>query len=140
MKPNETNKLLGNLIKTRRMELGISQQQLSEMIGYNTKSSISYFENGQRTPGLDVLEKLAKALNVSLSYFFPNENKKINNVDVSDLSEFQLEQLNSYINANTTMFFDGYGKNTEEDIEEIKQTLTRAFIHILKKQGKLKKK
>lgn len=56
---------LGNAIRRRRKEIGLSQEQLAEVLGV-TKSTISKYELGQRDPGLDQLVPLAEALNCTI--------------------------------------------------------------------------
>lgn len=52
-----------------RKSKGISQTQLSELSGVSNRH-ISDIELGRRTPSLDVLKKLADALNISVADFF----------------------------------------------------------------------
>lgn len=58
---------LGNKVKTRREELGLSQEKLAFMMGYKSKTSISKIENG-REVSHKVISKLARALNTSPTY------------------------------------------------------------------------
>ena len=39
---------IGNLIKLRRTELGMSQKELAEKCGYTNRSTISRIESGDR--------------------------------------------------------------------------------------------
>lgn len=56
-------------LKERREELGLSGDQLGELIG-KTKQYVSQLESGARdNPSYDVLEKLCKALGVPGGYF-----------------------------------------------------------------------
>ena len=59
--------LLGERIKKRRLLLGMTQEQLGKLIGV-TKVAISSYEKNTRTPKLDVIEKLASALKVDVTY------------------------------------------------------------------------
>ena len=75
----DVNKVVGQRIKQRRKELGLSQDELAKKIGYKTKGAISYFENGLRSPDFEVVQKIAEALNTDLKYFWVDqEPKKIN--------------------------------------------------------------
>ena len=49
------------LIRERRLQLGISQTELAEIIG-TTKSAICRYENGSRIPTSDIFVKLAACL------------------------------------------------------------------------------
>ncbi|MFB2876665.1 helix-turn-helix domain-containing protein [Floridanema aerugineum] len=61
----------GLAIKQRRGELGISQEELAFRSGLH-RTYISDIERGSRNPSLENIEKLAKALEISLSTLFAN--------------------------------------------------------------------
>lgn len=63
--------LLATRIKSRRKELKLSQKELAE--GICKQGQISRLENGEYTPGSEVLHQLAKKLNVSMDYFFDEQ-------------------------------------------------------------------
>ena len=58
---------LGNKIKSLREELRLSQDKLGEIASLNGRH-ISRIENGHMMPSIDVLKKIARALNTSLDY------------------------------------------------------------------------
>ena len=82
--------LLASRIKNRRKELKLSQKELAD--GICKQGQISRLENGEYTPGSELLYQLAKKLNVSMDYFFDehivNEN--------SELTEFKKNSKNFY--------------------------------------------
>jgi transcriptional regulator with XRE-family HTH domain len=59
---------LGNFVRQRRMDLGLTQEQLAELVGQNvTQAEISRLERGYVVlPRRDRLDALATALQVSL--------------------------------------------------------------------------
>jgi y4mF family transcriptional regulator len=59
--------ILGEAIKNRRKELGITQPHLAELaqISINTLYKL---EKGQGNPSLDVVKKLAEVLGMELSF------------------------------------------------------------------------
>lgn len=61
-------KRLGKKIKLARVEKDLSQDQLAELINAKQKS-ISRYETGAALPSLETLEKVAKTLEKSFSYF-----------------------------------------------------------------------
>jgi len=63
----------GEIIKSRREELGMSQQELAEKIGYKDRSSVNYIEKGKRQVKTKLLAKIANALEVSPSYLIGEE-------------------------------------------------------------------
>lgn len=59
---------VGERIKQRREELGLTQMQLAYKMGYNTRSSISRTEQAGDDIGTNRIVKFAEALNVSPAY------------------------------------------------------------------------
>jgi transcriptional regulator with XRE-family HTH domain len=57
---------LGRAIRLRREELGISQQELGLELGYD-QGWISHIENGRTNPAYGTVDRLARALDWSLS-------------------------------------------------------------------------
>lgn len=57
---------LGNQIRKKRMELGISQAELSRKI-YKDKQSLERVENGKINPSIYYLSEIAEGLHLSLS-------------------------------------------------------------------------
>lgn len=58
---------MGERIRLLRKQKGITQIQLSEKAGIGVASLIRY-EKGERTPNLEILRKLADALEVPIAY------------------------------------------------------------------------
>ena len=61
--------LLGIAIKTERCALGISQEKLAERAGLH-RTYVSDVERGARNPSIGSVEKLARALQISVSKLF----------------------------------------------------------------------
>ena len=61
--------LLGMAIKTQRASLGISQEELAHRAGLH-RTYVSDLERGARNPSIESIEKLAGALQVSVSKLF----------------------------------------------------------------------
>ena len=68
--------LLGERLKHRRLELNLTQKELSE--GICKQSQISRIENQNYDPSALILKKLSVRLNVSMDYFF---NTKLEETD-----------------------------------------------------------
>ena len=54
----------GELIKQRRIELGMTQEELASKMGFKTKASISRLESNDRKLPLSKLEKMAILLDI----------------------------------------------------------------------------
>jgi transcriptional regulator with XRE-family HTH domain len=65
-----------NKIKERRQELRLSQEKLAQIAGL-TREHLVELEKGRSIPKVDMLAKLARALNVSESYFFVEDKAVI---------------------------------------------------------------
>jgi CheY-like chemotaxis protein len=61
--------LLGMAIKTQRVSLGISQEELAYRAGLH-RTYVSDLERGARNPSIESIEKLAGALEISISKLF----------------------------------------------------------------------
>lgn len=57
---------LGERIKEKREERGLSQTQLAEMVGVKTANAISNWEKDKTEPGVEKLVALSQALDVSI--------------------------------------------------------------------------
>jgi y4mF family transcriptional regulator len=66
---------VGERIKTRRLELGWTQDQLAQKAGIS-KSFLSDLENGKRSVRADNLLDIARALGVSLDFLMTGEASK----------------------------------------------------------------
>ena len=66
---------LATIVRQRREELGLSQEQLAEMMGYSSRSSINKIENG-RPCSQKIIARLAEALHVSIPYLMGWEEEK----------------------------------------------------------------
>ncbi|GAD37388.1 helix-turn-helix domain-containing protein, partial [Streptococcus anginosus] len=60
--------LLATRLKSKRLELGVSQKELAE--GVCEQGQISRMEKGKYMPGSDLLYSLSKKMNVPMNYFF----------------------------------------------------------------------
>lgn len=86
---------IGERMKERRVELGLSQEELAKKAGYKSRSSIQKLESSRNLPLVKV-EKMAKALNCSPAYIMgweddaPTDNDVLEHIELIDL----YEQLN----------------------------------------------
>ncbi len=82
----------GNRLKTLREQQGIKQGQFADMIGIS-RQSMSNYESGKHSPDVDVIIKMAHALNCSTDYLMgltehSNSSKQIEfDESISKLAE-----------------------------------------------------
>ena len=80
MKKNNLLSNMGQKIKNRRIELKITQEELSKLTGYSDRSSITKIEKGKVDLTLSKLKEFAKVLKVSPEYLMGyKENEKNSN-------------------------------------------------------------
>jgi transcriptional regulator with XRE-family HTH domain len=72
--------VLGHLIKRRRTELGISQEELGLRANLD-RTYISGLERGVRNPSLTALVSLASGLGISVSNLLENLEIEMDNVE-----------------------------------------------------------
>lgn len=70
------NKSIHDRIRERRIELGLSQDQLAAKMGYKSRSSINKIESGQADIARNKLEQLAEALLTTPAYLMGWEEPK----------------------------------------------------------------
>lgn len=64
-----TSRKIGERIKNRRRDLGISQEQLAEILGV-TYQQVQRYENGMNRLNVENIQVIADALSAPVSYFF----------------------------------------------------------------------
>jgi transcriptional regulator with XRE-family HTH domain len=72
-RPNPTDIYVGSRVRMRRKMLGLSQDKLGEKLGI-TFQQIQKYEKGTNRVGASRLEAMSKALDVPVSFFFPDKS------------------------------------------------------------------
>ena len=67
---NKTSKTLGQQIQKYRKRKGFSQEELAEKLDIS-RAHMGHIEQGRKKPSLDLLEGIAKALNINILNLFP---------------------------------------------------------------------
>lgn len=73
-------------LKKSRIERGLSQEELAEKVGAG-QNQISRYETGKSTPSVELLERIASVLNVSVDYLLglvDVPNAEITEADLTD--------------------------------------------------------
>lgn len=99
--------MIGDKIKERRLELGLTQLQLSELTGIK-KNTISNYENNVSSPSEENIFKIMEALKCDANYLFEWFEKE----DLI-LSSDEKTFINKYRKL------DDYGKEAVDDILNI---------------------
>ena len=91
---------IGNRIRERRKELGITQEELAKKLGYAHRASVNKIELGSRSLIQQRIADIAEALHTTPEYIMGWEKKPINNRaqnvkdNLSARIEKQIRQLN----------------------------------------------
>ena len=72
---SDISKILGKRIRNYRTAIGLSQEKLAELSGCHP-TYIGQIERGEKNATIESIEKIAKALNVTLSKLFENLGTK----------------------------------------------------------------
>ena len=103
-------------IRNRRKELGMTQDELAKLTGYNDRSSIAKIEAKKADLSQSKIIAFAEALKVSTSYLMDGEVKEIeekSNINMNDIeTDFMMIPLYESISA-------GYGASNSEFIKMI---------------------
>ena len=105
-------------IKLRRLELGLSYQELSDLTGIN-KSTLQRYETGfiKKVP-INQVQIIAKALNVTPGYLMGCENNKENQTYYLNPEAAKMAQ-EIYDNPQYKVLFDATKKLKPESIKEV---------------------
>ena len=120
-------------IKKRREELGMSQEELAEEMGYKSKTSIHKIEQKMTDLPLSRVVEFAKVLKVSSDYLmgYVNEDISANTekeyfVDTSVLTADELVEFNKVTGVNQQLFFNDI--NDDHDMAMFKQAIINLLI------------
>lgn len=106
-----TNKI-GNFIAKKRMEKGLKQRELGELL-YVTDKTVSRWENGNYMPDLSLLIKLAEVLNTSVYELLSGEEiQEQENINVETEIRFlyslsEEDKILNYLNKFTDLTYKG---------------------------------
>lgn len=108
---------LGTKVKMRREELGWSQDELAQRMGYKSRSSINKIEMG-RPISQKIIFRLAEVLNVKISYLMgiSEEEKKDNDIMADIIVRMRMDK--DFLSVVETL-----NKLEEDKFELIKQML-----------------
>jgi transcriptional regulator with XRE-family HTH domain len=96
--PSEPDERIGGEIRALRKAKGLTLRALAGASG-RTAGYLSQIENGVVTPSIETMTRLAEALGVELSWFFPNDagpNERERNIVVRAESRRRLSHMYSF--------------------------------------------
>jgi transcriptional regulator with XRE-family HTH domain len=95
-----TQERMGLMIKNLRLNKGLSQSELAELVGYKDKTAIAKIEAGKVDLPQSKIYALAKALSTTPSYLFGDLNDAPLTIaahfDKNEYTEEELEKINEF--------------------------------------------
>lgn len=79
--------MIGERIKERREELGMSQEELARRLGYKSRSSINKMELGIQDVPQRKIKEFARALNCTIGFLLEDERPKAKNIFIPRLKK-----------------------------------------------------
>lgn len=119
---------LGENIRFLRTKKGYSQDDIANMLGYKSFTTIQKWESGVSEPPLKALKKLSEIFNIDMNdlatkklSYNTNEDNNVYylNDDARDMAQFLYE------NPDYKVLFDASRKVKKEDIQFVKEMIDR---------------
>ncbi len=89
---------LSERLQQKRRNMKLSQKEVADAVGVNP-SVISNYENGERTPSVEVLVALASLYHCSVDYLLGIEKSSHASIDVSMLNDEQRSRLQYFLSS-----------------------------------------
>lgn len=83
--------MVGARIAARRIELGMSQDELARRLGYKSRSTVQKIEAGINDITQSKIAKFADALETTPAYIMGWNEEKLTNSKIGELSEEELD-------------------------------------------------
>ena len=113
---------IGEKIKSRRLELNMTQEELAAKMGYKSKSTINKIELGINDIPLSKVEEFAKALSTTAAYLMEwdeNQPSYYLNPAAAELAQ------ELYTRPEMRVLFDASKNASKEDIEQVASLLEK---------------
>ncbi len=93
----------GERILKKRLNMGLTQDELAQIVGYKSRSTIAKIEAGERDVPQSMIIALAKALKTTPTYLMgweddDKKNNKVNSFDKFKISSHEKKLILSYRN------------------------------------------
>lgn len=108
-----------NRIKQLRMERGITQAELAEILNISPRA-VGYYENEEREPDYDTLTKIAEYFDVSIDYLLGNRTGVKDVTDEMVQKELEKRGLLNDSTFNIGLSREEEGLLQEEDKQQIR--------------------
>lgn len=132
-------KTVAERIKYIRSKSGLNQADFALKYKAKTKGSVSDWENGRSTPGMNEMYKMAKSIGKTLDWLVMGDEAEGNNDYILMLNE--KEQIIEKLNVEKKALFDKFEIITKavEDVKLIKDDKSE-YLKVAEKKHKYKKR
>lgn len=113
---------IGDRIKQRRLELGMSQEELGKRLGWKSKSSVCKLETVENNLTLDRVKAVADALNTTSAFLMGWETQGEHYYTNKETEEKAQELLDD---PNMRLLFDAAKNSKPEDLQMAADLLKR---------------
>lgn len=112
----------GDKLKSLRTRRSVSQVELATYL-HISKSAVSMYERGERTPDFETLEGIADFFNVSIDYLLDRENGSMYYLD-PEVAEIANEMSSR---PELKALMDASRKLTKEDLEDLEKIVNKFY-------------
>ena len=98
--------MIGQKIRARRLELGMTQEELAHKMGYKDKTAINKIELNKNDVNQKNLMRLADALDVSPTYFIDDVEHETHTSDIVAQYAQKLAELPPNLQDNVMKYID----------------------------------
>jgi transcriptional regulator with XRE-family HTH domain len=117
-------KEVGRRIRSLRIEKGLKQEELAEMLKIN-RSTLSNIESGKTPPSAQSLKEMKKIFNISIDWILTGEKPGL---DINDIKDAQKADVIRILIFYLSNFEDLYKHITEEFFYRLKPLIDDRLI------------
>ena len=115
---------IGEKIKKRRMELGLSQRELARRMGYSDNSTLARIEQGKVDVYQNKIVQFSEVLGVSIAYLMDWEEEQKKNDIQSDII-LEMRSNSEFMAAVETLYLYKSDKDKLKSINQMLNTLIK---------------
>lgn len=114
----------GNNLKMLRIEHGWTQTELAKLLNV-AKGTVSNWENENRFPDKDMLNKIADTFKVSMDYLLGRTNEEKLTIATPNITKKDIKDHNTFMEDAKALFMND--DVAEEDLEKIYRDISELY-------------
>ena len=119
---------IGTRIKDRRIELGMSQDELAEKMGYKSRSTIAKIEKGVNDVVQANIVKFSEVLNTSIAYLMGWEMEEKTDEQIEESANRIADLIVDITKEENDEFFSMLEEYLQ--LPELKKAQVREYVHL----------